>query len=362
MRDGQVGPGLALALVSAATFGTSGSFARSLIDAGWSAEAAVTVRVGIAAVLLAVPALLALRARRPRASAARDTKKHDRATNDGEKHDRAASDPEKHEPAAAGTRSRRGTLAAIGLFGLLAVAGAQVAYFNAVRYLPVGVALLLEYSGIILVVLWMWVRHGDRPRRLTLAGSAAAAAGLVLVLDLAGGADLDPAGVAWGLVAAVGLATYFVVSSHVGPELPAVTLACGGMASGALILVLLGAVGILPLHASTGPVSFAGQQVSWLVPVAGLAVLAGAVSYVSGIGAARALGAALASFAGLTEVLFAVLFAWLLLGELPTLLQAVGGVFVLAGIALVRLDELRRGGAPHSDRVPDGGEQLLRPE
>ncbi|WP_306211129.1 EamA family transporter [Actinoplanes sp. RD1] len=313
MRSGRVGPGLALALVSAATFGTSGSFARSLIDAGWSAEAAVIVRVGIAAVLLAVPALLALRGRR---------------------------------------LAGPGTLGAIGLFGLLAVAGAQVGFFNAVRYLPVGVALLLEYSGIILVVLWMWARHGDRPRRLTLAGSAAAAVGLVLVLDLAGGADLDPAGVAWGLVAAVGLATYFVVSSHVGPELPAVTLACGGMASGALILLLLGAVGVLPLHASTGPVSFAGREVSWLVPVAGLAVLAGVVSYVSGIGAARALGAALASFAGLTEVLFAVLFAWLLLDELPTVLQAVGGVCILAGIALVRLDELRRSQVPATGAAP----------
>src|SRR3954470_2757856 len=55
--------GFGLALLSAATFGTSGTFARSLIDAGWSAEAAVDVRIGIAAAALAVPALLALRGR-----------------------------------------------------------------------------------------------------------------------------------------------------------------------------------------------------------------------------------------------------------------------------------------------------------
>ncbi|HEX8931124.1 MAG TPA: EamA/RhaT family transporter, partial [Actinomycetota bacterium] len=57
------GLGLALALLSAATFGTSGTFARSLIDAGWSAGSAVAARVGIAAVILAVPAALALRGR-----------------------------------------------------------------------------------------------------------------------------------------------------------------------------------------------------------------------------------------------------------------------------------------------------------
>ena len=55
--------GLMLAVLSAATFGTSGIFARSLLDAGWTAGTAVAVRVCVAAVLLAVPALLALRGR-----------------------------------------------------------------------------------------------------------------------------------------------------------------------------------------------------------------------------------------------------------------------------------------------------------
>jgi drug/metabolite transporter (DMT)-like permease len=78
-----------------------------------------------------------------------------------------------------------------------------------------------------------------------------------------------------------------------------------------------------------------------LVPVLGLALVAAAFAYVVGTVAARLLGATLASFVGLTEVVFAVLFAWVLLGQLPTLVQLAGGVVVLAGIALVRLDELR---------------------
>jgi drug/metabolite transporter (DMT)-like permease len=44
---------------------------------------------------------------------------------------------------------------------------------------------------------------------------------------------------------------------------------------------------------------------------------------------------------GLTEVLFAVLVAWLVLGELPTAVQAAGGTLIIAGVALVRLDQLR---------------------
>ena len=47
---------------------------------------------------------------------------------------------------------------------------------------------------------------------------------------------------------------------------------------------------------------------------------------------------------GLTEVVFAVLLAWLMLGELPSGLQLVGGALIMVGIALVRIDQMRLGG------------------
>jgi hypothetical protein len=40
-------------------------------------------------------------------------------------------------------------------------------------------------------------------------------------------------------------------------------------------------------------------------------------------------------------VLFAILFAWLLLGQLPSPVQFLGGAFILAGVTVVRVDELR---------------------
>lgn len=296
------GIGLGLALISALTFATSGTFARSLIAAGWSAEAAVAARIGVAALVLAVPAAWSLRGK--------------------------------------WTVLWR-NLRTIGLFGLLAVATAQACFFNAVRYLPIGVALLLEYLGIILVVGWMWVAHRQRPRRLTVAGSVAALAGLVFVLDLTAAGGLDPVGVLWGLGAAVGLAAYFVVSARSDHRLPPVVLASAGMAVGAAVLGVLGLVGVVSLRATFGNVEFAGHVVSWLVPVAGLSIVAAVVAYVAGIGAARMLGARLSSFVGLTEVMFAVLIAWLVISELPTPTQLLGGVLIVMGVALVRLDEMR---------------------
>src|SRR5690348_3837345 len=57
------GFGLWLALASAATFGSSGPFAKSLLVEGWSSGAIVLLRVTGASLVLAVPTVLALRGR-----------------------------------------------------------------------------------------------------------------------------------------------------------------------------------------------------------------------------------------------------------------------------------------------------------
>jgi len=211
-------------------------------------------------------------------------------------------------------------------------------FFNAVKRLDVGVALLLEYSGILLVVAFLWVRHGQRPRGLTVIGGVAALAGLVLVLNPTTG-GMDPVGVLWGLLAGTGLATYFVISSRAEDALPPIALAWAAMVVGAATLIVLDAVQVLPFHMNTGDVVLFDDHVSWVVPVVGLSLVAAAIAYASGIAATRLLGARVASFVGLTEVLFAVLIAWVLLGQAPGAVQAIGGVVVLAGIALVRVGD-----------------------
>src|SRR3546814_18824925 len=95
----------------------------------------------------------------------------------------------------------------VAVYGVVAVAGCQLCYFYAVEHLQVGVALLIEYTAPVAVVVWLWLRHGHRPGRLTLAGALVAAAGLVLVLDVVSGARLSAGGVLWALGALVGAAT-----------------------------------------------------------------------------------------------------------------------------------------------------------
>ncbi len=97
-------------------------------------------------------------------------------------------------------------------YGLVAVTVAQFCYFSAVRYMQVAPALLIEFTAPAAVVVWMWLRHGQRPGPVTFVGAAIAAAGLVLVLDLVSGASLSLPGVLWALAAMVGATTHFVIA------------------------------------------------------------------------------------------------------------------------------------------------------
>ena len=299
-RPDRLASGLGFAVLSAASFGMSGALARELLEAGWSAGAIVLVRVGLAALVVAPFGLVALRGR---------------------------------------WELLRRNAGLIAVYGALAVAGAQFCYFSAVQHMQVGPALLIEYTAPAAVVVWLWARHGQRPGAVTLVGAGLAALGLVLVLDLLSGADLSLPGVLWALAAMVGAATYFVISADEDNGLPPLVLAAGGLVVGALTLGVLGLVGVLPMRASTDSVTYAGTTVAWWVPLLVLGVVTAAVAYTSGIAASRRLGSRLASFVALTEVVAGVLFAWLLLDELPRPVQLVGGLLILAGVVFVKLGE-----------------------
>ena len=293
------GAGWALALTSAASFGLSGALGRGLMDAGWSAAAAVAVRVLLGGAVLVPVAVVQLRGR---------------------------------------WGVLRRYLPLIVLFGAVPVAGCQLAYFTAVQHIPVGVALLIEYTAPLAVVGWLWLRHHQRPTRLTVVGAALGIVGLLLVVDPGGGGS-DLVGIGAALLAMVGAAFFFVISSRPLDGLPGTALAAGGLLVGGLMLLLAGAVGIVPLTATAAPVAYAGFTAAWWVPVLLLGVVTAALGYGSGIGATRRLGARLTSFVMLSEVLASLVFAWLLLAQTPGPVQLLGGVAIVAGVVVVRRGE-----------------------
>src|SRR5690554_2251171 len=100
--------GMPLAIAAALSFGMSGAWARGLIDAGWTPGAAVTVRIWVAALVLLVPTLIALRGK---------------------------------------WGLLRRNVWTIAAYGLLAVTATQLFYFQAVAVMDVGLSLLIEYTA-----------------------------------------------------------------------------------------------------------------------------------------------------------------------------------------------------------------------
>ncbi|MFC5994411.1 DMT family transporter [Pseudonocardia hispaniensis] len=288
--------GLGLAVFSALLFGLSGPLAKALIESGWSANGVVLVRLGGAAVVL----LVVLAVLRPGVIAA--------VRADGP---------------------------AMLLYGVLAMAGVQVAFFNAVRYLPVSIALLLEYLGPVLVVAWVWLVRGQPPSRRTLLGGLAALAGVAVVVEIWTGLGLRWEGVVWALAAAFCQASYFLMADRAKAATPPLVLAGVGMSVGTVTVALLGVAGLLPLVIDTEvtAVMLAGTDVGWFVTAAMLVLVATVLAYLTGVTAIARIGASRASLVGLLEVVSSGLASWLLLSEIPGPAQLAGGVLILGGVA-----------------------------
>lgn len=293
--------GLVLAVTSALAFSSSGPLIKPLLEAGWSLGAALLVRMGVSGLILSPALVLAIR-RQP------------------------------------GFLRRHGML--IVAFGLMPVLGCQLFFFSAMQRMPVAVALLIQYLAPVMLVAFVWLRTGRAPSTLVLWGSAVAIVGLVLVVDVAG-ASFDVLGTVFALAAAVCVCAYFVISERAGDELPPLALAAGGLLLGGIVMAVLCATGIMPFAAPDVAVILAGAEVAWFVPLIWVAAVATTLGYAFGVMAVPRIGSRVASFVGLSEVLFALAFAWIFLAEVPAPIQFAGGVLILVGVVLVRLDAQR---------------------
>ncbi|WP_441961706.1 EamA family transporter [Mycolicibacterium houstonense] len=308
--------GLLFAVSSALAFGSSGPFAKALMESGWSPTSAVIARLAGGALIMAAFASVV------RPGWIREVAGHARTV--------------------------------VG-YGLIPIAGAQLCYYNAVAHLSVGVALLLEYTAPILVVGWVWATTRHRPSAMTFGGVALAIAGIIMVLNVFSGAQINLVGVGWGLAAAVCAACYFMMSNRAstdGGGLSPISLATGGLIVGTTAVTLLGVTGIMPLAFTADPVTIAGRTTSWLVPVIALGLIPTALAYTLGIVGISRLKPRFASLVGLSEVLFAVLIAWIMLGEAMSTSQVIGGAVVLVGLAVARQGDRGEQAQPEAAELP----------
>ncbi|MGY1772533.1 DMT family transporter [Blastococcus sp. SYSU D00813] len=223
-------------------------------------------------------------------------------------------------------------------WGLLAVCGVgwfavyNVALNAAEQHLDAGTTSLLANVGPILIAVLAGVWLGEGFPRWLLAGIAIAFAGVLLIGLSTSGGDADVVGVVFCLVAAVGYAIGVVAQKVVLRRLPALQVTLTACAIGAVCC--LPWAGVLAGEVTEAPLS----------SVLGMVYLGAVPTAIAFSTWAYALARTDAGRLGVTTYLvppLVILFAWLLLDEVPPVLAVVGGVVCLAGVAVSRRRDRR---------------------
>ncbi|TDV46351.1 EamA family transporter [Actinophytocola oryzae] len=305
--------GTALIVFASVCFGTSGPLVKPTMDAGLSPQQVASFRIALAAVLLlgfvglTRPALLKV----PRAA-----------------------------------------LPLLFGYGLVGVAAVQLLYFAAVSRIPIGVAMLLEFTSPVLVALWVrFVRRVVLPPRMWV-GTALTLVGLALVAEVWQGLRLDALGLLFGVGAALCAAAYFLVGGRAVGALPALGLVTWGMVIGAVVIGVIAPPWSLPGEVLGADAAFGGWQVPVWVLLVTCAVVSTAVAYLLSINSMRFLPANVVSVIAVVEPIVATVLAWLVLGQELSAAQVVGAVVLLAGATVVQLAS-RRPVVPGDALIPE---------
>lgn len=244
--------------------------------------------------------------------------------------------------AVADRRAFRITSRQIGVMAVLGVAGVallQWTYAMAIKLLPVGIALLLEYLAVLAVAVIARVFFGERVK-----GRLWVAIGLVLVglalVARPGGAELDPIGVLFGLAAAATLAIYFLVGERQVAATSPMAVAFWSMGFATLFWALFSGWWRLDPALLVATTSLDGALEAVSVPlwvlIAWNAVLGSFAPFVLSLLALRHLRATVVGVAASSEVVFAFAFAWVWLGQALDPVQLAGASVVVVAIVLAQ--------------------------
>jgi drug/metabolite transporter (DMT)-like permease len=238
-----------------------------------------------------------------------------------------------------GFRMRPRQLLVMAILGVAGVALLQASYAAALARLPVGIALLLEYTAVLLVAMVSFFVFREKVKARIWVAIGCVLVGLAIVARI-WSSSLDPLGVALALVAAVTLTLYFVVGERqVSATSPLAVAFWTGLFAAAFWALFSGWWRLDP-SVFVRPVQLGGAHGGFdlplIVPLAATVVLGSFLPFLLSFSALKHLPATAAGIAASSEVIFAFLVAWLWLGEGLEAVQIVGAAVVLLGIVLAQ--------------------------
>ncbi|MCW2637431.1 MAG: putative permease, superfamily [Blastococcus sp.] len=230
-------------------------------------------------------------------------------------------------------------LPVIGVFGVVGVALTQYLYYVAIHVMPVGIALVFEMTAPVFIALYVWLVRGEHVRNRLWLALLLSLSGLVLVAEVwQGGGSLDSFGVGAALLAALCLATYYLMGERATVSRDPVTLTCWSFVAAALFWAVVAPwwafdAGVL---GNRVPVSIGSLQLPLWVLVFWIVVLGAIVPFWLSIAALRHLAPTAAGLVATVEPVFASIVAWLWVEQVLSAWQLAGGAIVLTGIVLAQ--------------------------
>jgi drug/metabolite transporter (DMT)-like permease len=236
-------------------------------------------------------------------------------------------------------RVTRRELPFLAVFGVVGVALTQFLYYVAIGRLPVGIALVFEMTAPVFIALYVWLVRREQVRSRLWVALLLSLCGLVLVAQVwEGGGSLDPLGVAAGLLAALCLATYYLMGERGTAVRDPIALTTWSFVAAAVFWAVAAPwwrfdAGVL-VHRV--PASLGGLSVPLWALVAWIVVLGAIVPFWLSIAALPHLSPTTAGLVATVEPVFASIVAWLWVEQVLTGWQIAGGAVVLVGIALAQ--------------------------
>jgi drug/metabolite transporter (DMT)-like permease len=231
------------------------------------------------------------------------------------------------------------------LFGVFGVALMQWSYSNAVANLPVGIALLIEYTAIVIVPLVsLWLFKEKVLPRLWFA-IAMVLGGLVVVSKIWDG-GLNPVGVMFAVAAAIFLSFYFLMGEHTLRNRDTLSTLFYSMSISALFWLIVTPWWNFDTSLFGQTVSLTGNLEQFELPVwvmlAWIGIFGSFLPMLFSFLALTHLRATSVGVISTAETVMAFVFGWAWLNERIDGLQALGGLLVIAGIVLAQTSRVQK--------------------
>ena len=204
-------------------------------------------------------------------------------------------------------------------FGLVGIALVQWLYFVAIENLPVGVALLIEFTAPLFVALFVRFVYKEHVRRRIWIAVALCLTGLALVVELWSGVAFSTVGVTAAFGGALALSAYLLMAERERRHRDAASLSFYGFLFAALLWAVVQPLWKFPWGVLDDSVSLQGNLSEYTAPVwvlvTFIVVIGTMVTFSLLDGSLRHISATRASIVSTLEPVVATVVAWAWLGE-----------------------------------------------